>query len=234
MYSGGDERLRKPLAYESVYDGIRARIRDGVWSVGDRLPTIEELSRDFGTGVSSVREAVKILGKQGVLSIEQGRGTFVAAALSDAPSARLLALEHATLLQLTEARLVIEPELAARAAAGADAERKRAILANALAMWEKIARGEPFLKEDMGFHRLIAEAAGNLVLAEMMRRISDLLLDSRRRSMQWDGQDEKAASYHLLIAHAIFEGRAEEAREQMRRHVEDIAHHYRTCKEENR
>ncbi|HZG57125.1 FadR/GntR family transcriptional regulator [Paenibacillus sp.] len=216
----------KRLAYEAVYEGIRARIREGVWGVGSRIPTIEELSREFGTGVSSVREAVKILGKQGVLSIEQGRGTYVAGGVGDGTE-RLDALENATLLQLTEARLVIEPELAARAAAHADADAKRAILDNARAMQEKIARGEDFLREDMEFHQLIAGASGNVVLREMMRQISDLLLDSRRRTMKWSGMDEKTASYHLLIAHAVSEGRAEAARRQMTLHLEDIFEQYR-------
>ncbi|WP_309120461.1 FCD domain-containing protein [Paenibacillus sp.] len=225
--------MRK-LAYEAVYDGIRARIACGDWSVGSRIPTIEELSREFGTGVSSVREAVKILGKQGVLRIEQGRGTFVAQSLEGASGERLDALENATLLQLTEARLVVEPELAALAAVHGGADAKRAILDNAAAMREKMARGDDFLREDLDFHRLIADAAGNVVLREMMSVASDLLLDSRRRTMKWEGMDEKTIAHHLLIAYAIAEGRAETARSQMRSHLEDILAQYRRNLKEDR
>jgi len=225
--------LRK-LAYEAVYDGIRARIKDGDWGVGSRIPTIDELSREFGTGVSSVREAVKILGKQGVLRIEQGRGTFVAQDLEDGPGERLDALEDATLVQLTEARLVVEPELAALAAVHASADDRQAILGNVAAMRDKMERGEDFLREDLEFHRLVADAAGNVVLREMMRRVSDLLLDSRRRTMKWDGMDEKTISHHALIAYAVAEGRAEAARVQMRLHLEDILSQYRNRKENDR
>ncbi|TLS53633.1 FadR family transcriptional regulator [Paenibacillus antri] len=225
--------MRK-LAYEAVYDGIRYRIASGDWSVGSRIPTIEELSREFGTGVSSVREAVKILGKQGVLRIEQGRGTFVAQSLEEASGERLDALENATLLQLTEARLVVEPELAALAAVHGGADAKRAILDNASAMREKMARGEEFLREDLDFHRLIAVAAGNVVLREMMSVASDLLLDSRRRTMKWEGMDEKTIAHHQLIAYAIAEGRAETARSQMRSHLEDILAQYRRNLKEDR
>ncbi len=218
--------MRK-LAYEAVYDGIRSRISSGHWGVGSRIPTIEELAREFGTGVSSVREAVKILGKQGILSIEQGRGTYVAQHVAEPSGERLDALENATLLQLTEARLVVEPELAALAAAHGSPEMKRSILDNVAAMRKKMEAGNDFLREDLDFHRLIAAASGNAVLREMLQVASDLLLDSRRRTMKWNGMDEKTISHHLLIAHAIAEGREDAARFQMRLHLEDILTQYR-------
>jgi len=227
----GGEKVRR-LAYEAVYDGIRSRILNGDWAVGRRIPTIEELSREFGTGVSSVREAVKILGKQGILRIEQGRGTFVAQDVREPSNERLDALENATLLQLTEARLLVEPELAALAAVRGGADEKRAIRRNVAAMRAKIESGEDFLDEDMEFHRLIAAASGNVVLLDMMHRVSDLLLDSRRRTMKWSGMDEKTISHHWLIAEAIAEGRADAARSQMRLHLEDILAQYRRNQKE--
>jgi GntR family transcriptional repressor for pyruvate dehydrogenase complex len=214
--------MSRKLTYETVYEEIKRRIRSGEWKQGEKLPPLEQLSAELGVGISSIREAVRILGKQKILTIEQGRGTFVVDDLSGAPGDRLDFLERATMLQLTEARLIIEPELAALAAEKATAEEAERIVKTALAMKAKVERGEPFLQEDMLFHELIARSAHNEVMFHMLDRISDLLVDSRRRSMRWDGMHEKASSYHFLIARAITDRNPTQARTLMRSHLEDM------------
>jgi GntR family transcriptional repressor for pyruvate dehydrogenase complex len=214
--------LDKKLTYESVYDEIRQRIKNGIWKTDEKIPTIEEISREFGVGVSSVREAIRILGKQGILKVQQGRGTFVGKDLESSPSDRFDFLENATFLQLTEARLIIEPELAALAAEKADSKDKKAIVKAAQTMKGKVQTGEDFLKEDIEFHQLISRASENEILYQMLNMMSDLLLDSRRKTMKWKGMDEKASSFHLLIAHAINESKPEQARLFMKNHIEDM------------
>lgn len=210
------------LAYEKVYDEMKRRIAEGVWEPGSRLPTIEKLSELFGVGVSTVREAVRILGKQKIVRIEQGRGTFVSSELAASPPQLVDVLERASIRQLTEARLIVEPELAALAARHATAEAREAIVRDAETMRRKAAAGRDFLAEDIRFHERIAAAAANEVLAGMMAHVNDLLLDSRRTTMKWPGMNEKASSYHMLIAQAIAERDEERARTLMRLHLEDM------------
>ncbi|MFE5321019.1 FadR/GntR family transcriptional regulator [Paenibacillus sp. NPDC056579] len=220
-------KLSKKLTYETVYDQIKQNIKEGVWKQGEQLPPLEQLSAELGVGISSVREAVRILGKQKILRIEQGRGTYVDNELSDAPANRLDFLERATMLQLTEARLIVEPELAALAAEKASAEEAQAILEAAEAMKRKIEKKRDFLKEDMLFHELIAKASHNEIMYHMLDRIGDLLIDSRRQSMKWEGMDEKASSYHFLIAKAIIERNPTQARTLMKCHLEDMLTEFR-------
>lgn len=220
-------KLSKKLTYETVYDQIRQNIKDGVWKRGEQLPPLEQLSVELGVGISSVREAVRILGKQKILRIEQGRGTYVDNELSDTPGHRLDFLERATMLQLTEARLIVEPELAALAAEKATAEEAEAILESAEAMKRKIEQKRDFLKEDMLFHELIAKASHNEIMYHMLDRIGDLLIDSRRQSMKWEGMDEKASSYHFLIAQAIVQRNPTQARTLMKCHLEDMLIEFR-------
>jgi GntR family transcriptional regulator, transcriptional repressor for pyruvate dehydrogenase complex len=220
---GEDHRnLSRKLTYEAVYDEIKKRIERGIWKQGEKLPPIEQLSAELGVGISSVREAVRILAKQNILSVEQGRGTYVHTELTDRPADRLDFLEQATMLQLTEARLIIEPELSALAAEkGSDAELAE-IVATAEAMKRKVEKRQDFFKEDLLFHELIAKAAHNEVMYHMLERISDLLTDSRRRSMKWAGMDMKAASFHYLIAQAIAQRNPTQARSLMKCHLEDM------------
>jgi len=215
--------MRKKLTYEIVYDECMRRIREGVWKAGERIPTIEELSGELGVGISSVREAVRILGKQHILRVEQGRGTYVIGEMpEDRANDHPAFLQDASWMQLTEARLVIEPELAALAAEKATKEEAAGIVANARAMQRKMRSGRDYLKEDLEFHRLVAAASHNEVMVKMVGAIGDLLLDSRRYTMRLPGMDEKAAAYHILIAGAVADGDAGQARELMRLHIRDM------------
>lgn len=214
--------MGKKLTYEHVYEQLRNKIASGQWQAGQRLPTLEQLSAEMQVGISSIREAVRILGQQRILRIEQGRGTFVEDTIQTAPQERMDFLEQASFVQLTEARLIIEPELAALAAVHATEAEKHRIRQAAETMKRKIERDEDFLREDLLFHRLIAEASRNEILCKMMERMNDLLLDSRRKTMKWPGMDDKAGMFHMLVALAIEQGNEAQARNLMREHIADM------------
>ncbi|MFS0725300.1 FadR/GntR family transcriptional regulator [Paenibacillus sp. 1P07SE] len=214
--------MSKRLVYEVVYDEIKRRIEQGIWKAGARIPTIEEIAGELGVGVSSVREAVRILGKQKILLVEQGRGTFVSDQLPEQADRYLAVLEHSSWLQLTETRLIIEPELAALAAERGNEAQIEQIVKTAELMHKKVLSSQSFLREDMKFHEQIAEASQNEILGNTLRMLGDVLLDSRRQTMRIPGMDEKAAAYHLLIAMAIRQRDAGQARELMRLHIGDM------------
>lgn len=62
-------------------DDLRARIRQGEWSAGDRLPTEAELGAHYQVSRSTVRQAVKTLQAQGLLTSRQGKGTYLSSGL---------------------------------------------------------------------------------------------------------------------------------------------------------
>jgi GntR family phosphonate transport system transcriptional regulator len=62
-----------------IRDALARDITNGVLNPGDQLPTEPQLAERFDAGRHSVRRAVEALAKEGKLSIEQGRGTFVEA-----------------------------------------------------------------------------------------------------------------------------------------------------------
>jgi GntR family transcriptional regulator len=66
--------------YRQLADLLRQRIARGQWREGERVPTLEALMREFGVARVTVRQAVEVLAREGVLSAQQGRGTFVTAA----------------------------------------------------------------------------------------------------------------------------------------------------------
>jgi GntR family transcriptional regulator len=64
--------------YLQVAEVLRTEIRAGSWEVGARLPSLEALAQRFRVAVITVRQAIALLEKEGMLRREHGRGTFVA------------------------------------------------------------------------------------------------------------------------------------------------------------
>ena len=63
--------------YAQLADLLRQRIARGIWAQGAKLPSLEALVREFDVARVTVRQAVDLLARDGLLSPQQGRGTFV-------------------------------------------------------------------------------------------------------------------------------------------------------------
>lgn len=77
---------------------MRQRIARGVWAPGEAVPSIENLMREFGVARVTVRQAIRLMAQEGLLSPQRGRGTFVTA---EAGRDRRLVV-HTTLDKLVE------------------------------------------------------------------------------------------------------------------------------------
>lgn len=74
MLSSADAASPK---YARIADTIRQRIARGTWPRDAKLPTNEALAEEFGVSRVTVRQAVDILAREGIVEARQGRGTFV-------------------------------------------------------------------------------------------------------------------------------------------------------------
>ena len=93
--------------YAQIADIFRQRIARGVWAKGARLPANEELAAEFGVSRVTVRQAVDLLARDGVIEAQQGRGTFVTGAVTQD---RWLKVET-TLTDLAEVYRDTSPEI---------------------------------------------------------------------------------------------------------------------------
>src|SRR5919205_2377874 len=96
-----------------IVDQIRLLIRDGQLAAGDRLPSERELGERFGVSRVTVREALRALEANGMVTIRVGAqgGAFVTAPTSERVGegiSDLLTLSVVTPAQVTEARQVLE------------------------------------------------------------------------------------------------------------------------------
>ncbi|NHN31407.1 FadR/GntR family transcriptional regulator [Paenibacillus agricola] len=218
----------KELASTKVLTELMKRIDQEEWKAGDKLPSLAALAMELQVGVSTVREALRIMENKGYLLIEHGRGMFVRSPnywQQDRPldsPLDLTRLPVGDLFSLLEFRGVLEPEMAAMAAERGSPGQIRNIKEAASKMINDLAAGEDYFASDISFHDYIAEACSNEVMATVMKGISDLLLESRRKTTRISGSPERAAHFHMLIALAIEQRNAPLAREMMKAHLQDV------------
>lgn len=216
----------RSLIYESVLEALKRDLLGGALRPGDRLPTVAAMADRMGVARTSVREAYRVLQNMGLLEVTRGRGTFVAALpIEGAGVLRQFQLaDRETLAHLFEARLVLEPAIAAFATQRASVAEADAILATAREQERLYREGRDFLEPDLRFHELLLTAAHNPVVGRMMSAVNEFLLESRRRTMRIPGAADKAISYHLLVAFAVRDRDSDQARAVMEQHVRDVAH----------
>ena len=68
---------RSQTIAEQVNDLLRTRIRDGVYTPGERLPSESDLSDEFGVSRATIRTAMTKLASAGLILRKQGDGTYV-------------------------------------------------------------------------------------------------------------------------------------------------------------
>jgi GntR family transcriptional repressor for pyruvate dehydrogenase complex len=167
--------IRKPSAPEMVAEQILAKINSGELMPGSRLPAQRDLATMLGVGRSSVREAINALVVAGVLEAVHGKGTFVTHdPRSDAGLLKLkTALAAGSLLELMEARELLECKTAALAAERADEVQLRDLHMVVAQMAGEHDDYANFLQADLQFHARLAEATGNCVIGELTKLVLD-------------------------------------------------------------
>lgn len=205
-----------------VVEHVRGLIQSGDVRPGDRLPPERELARKLKISRSSLRAGIGFLAAMGVLRSRHGAGTFVSDGppALDASSLSVLGTLHNFLpWQMFEARLVIEANVAALAAERATDEHIAELAEEVAEMYAALADPQEYLIHDVRFHRTVARAAGNPILAALMETITVSLYDNRRVTADNSQDLKEAAEMHRDIYRAIRSRNPSQARQMMERHL---------------
>ncbi len=164
---------REQSRHQMVVERLREAIAHGHLAIGERLPSERELCEQLGVSRTIVREAMRVLASQGILTVRQGRHAVVATDLSTAylrPMRQLIEeTRRETFDDVLDARLILEVASAERAAQFAtDAE-----LDAMAAVLEAYRRSSPNSTAaehaHASFHVAVADASHNLFLARMLK-----------------------------------------------------------------
>jgi GntR family transcriptional regulator len=88
--------------YAQLASVLRSRILGGDWKAGEDTPRIDELCEQYGLGRVTVRQALKILADEGLISSQRGRRTFVTYVPPDGQAMQPLFLSVAAIEQDVE------------------------------------------------------------------------------------------------------------------------------------
>lgn len=217
--------VRRTKASSEIVGQVQGMIASGHLKAGDRLPPERELAQLFGVGRCTLREAVRILESLGLVEVRAGEGTFLTE--SDAAPARgyfspELSRKWSKRLNLFELRAVLEPGLASLAARRATSDhltKMREVLEEQAL---KVKRGDSGMKEDVIFHRLVAEATGNPALIEIMETLTHVLQETRRASLQRDGRPMRSMTENTRILAAIEARDPAAAASRMQSHIQSL------------
>lgn len=211
--------------YEVVAERVLAYIAAERLSPGDRLPTEKDLAELLHASRTVVREAVKILSAVGRLSVQKGRGIYVAE-----PSTGLWIDSHFTptdptqIYSLFEFRGCIEGSAVRLAADRATPAQVKAMREAVQQCHAAAAAGdaEAFSTADVVFHRRVAEAAGNEYLASSLGSIQRLHRQISMISLSGApaGSLRAAAHQHQDIADAIAASDRDRAAVRMDEHLQ--------------
>jgi DNA-binding FadR family transcriptional regulator len=183
---------------EVVAQHLQSQIQSGAYQLEQQLPSEHELTREFGVGRSSIREAIRKLENNGMVRVQQGLGTFVIA-LSPARESLSKLLHTSEDRDIAEVREVLEIKIVEKAARFRTEDDIRNIKAN-LEKRNKAAdqnKLQAWLEADMAFHLSIAAASKNPVLANIYKTFVEQQL---KKSIK-KNYSEKESMHRLTELH---------------------------------
>jgi GntR family transcriptional repressor for pyruvate dehydrogenase complex len=210
------------LAPDLVTRHIRELIVRGELARGQKLPTERELVRRLNVSRTTVRAGLQALASKGVLVIRQGAGTFVAngpPVLDSEPLNYLAALHGFTRHEMFEARRTLEAGVAGLAAENATGADLAGIADEVTGMFASLDEAQVFLVHDIRFHRAVAAASHNPILASIVEMVSGLFYELRRQTADRARDRRPAAEMHRKIYKAIRGRDKERAEAAMREHL---------------
>lgn len=205
-----DIQNHKPLR-EMVYEELKMQILTGAIIPGTRMMEVE-LADEMGVSRTPIREAIRKLEKEGLVTIEPRRGAY----------ASMISTED--MVEILEVRQDLEglaAFFAAERMQPAQLEELKEISSN---YNDAVTRGsmEDMIKYDTRFHRIIVDSCHNKILVQMIEQLQELVL--RFRYIYYDNfkRAENMPEEHEAILKAIERKDAIEARDAADVHIDRL------------
>lgn len=212
---------------DSVVSDLLERILSGEFPPQSSLPAEAELAKAADVSRLTVRESLKTLQAQNIVTVRRGLGTFVnppeewtglEAILRAA--ARGTGIDEAA-LKLLEVRRIMETGAAELAARHATAEHLAA-MEKTIADLERAHKAgdlDAVTLADLAFHNVVFRASANPFLPALLGQLGQLLYTTRRETSAFPEVQRHALEHHRLVLAAITTGEPETARRAMDDHI---------------
>lgn len=214
-----------PKTSDVLADQLRRQILGGALSPGSPLPAERDLVVQTGLSRGSVREALRILEAEGLVSTRPGRqGGSVARQPGDESLAKYISLfvhgRGISLIALLQTREAVEPSLAYLAAMNRTDDDLAALVSQTERVEQAYADVPRYLEENVKWHCAIATASGNELLKAFMVAISSMVYKaSAIEDFATDEIRSVVIKAHRRILDAIAARDGDAARRRMARHL---------------
>jgi GntR family transcriptional repressor for pyruvate dehydrogenase complex len=218
--------VRTSRLYEQIVQQIEESVLNGSLKPGDQLPAERDLAQRLGVSRTAVREAVKTLREKGLVEAYSGRGTFITDGTSQAARQSFDLMvkigQQEGSPHLAELRLILEPGIAALAAARVQ-EDDLIAMREAVAVMDRSQKNPAaYIEADLDFHLALAEAVANPLILSLIDSIVGLLREQRIRIFNVEGGPQRGQVHHKRILDAVERRDPEMARSAMRAHLEQV------------
>ena len=205
-----DIHSHRPLR-ELVYEELREMILTGDIKPGTRLMEVE-LAGEMGVSRTPIREAIRKLEKEGLVTIQPRRGAYASE------------VSVKSMIDILEVRSNLEGLAAYLAAYRMDKDTQRELVKIEEAFEKAVQDGDMamMIKMDSEFHHLIVESSQNSHLIHLVGQLQELVLRFRYIYYKDFRRAEEMIPEHKSIFDAIVESRAEKARDAAYSHIDKL------------
>lgn len=218
--------VRASRLFEQIVQQIEESVVNGSLKPGDQLPAERDLAQRLGVSRTAVREAVKTLREKGLVEAYSGRGTFITDGTSQAARQSFDLMvkvgQREGSPNLVELRLILEPGIAALAAARIQEDDLAAMREAVVVMDRSQKDPEAYIEADLDFHLALAEAAANPLILSLIDSIVGLLREERLKIFNTTGGPQRGQVHHKSILEAVERRDPEMARAAMLAHLEQV------------
>ena len=208
--------------YEKVVEKLKESISRGEILPGDPLPSERQLMDDFGVSRSSLREAFRVMELLGLIESVPGKGRFVRHPKPPAEDEKIIRLEDSAVLELMEARRILDPAIAAESAMRATSSDLTRLLRVLTSTEKRLGDPNQRAQSDFDFHLALAEATHNFVFVNITRMNFDLIMATHDKIYNLLDDKEAFLAEHREMYEAILDHNVELAREMASNHIDRI------------
>jgi DNA-binding FadR family transcriptional regulator len=221
--------FRSPKTSELVVKRIVRDIVRNKLAPGAMLPPEASMLQQYGVSRSSLREALRILEVNGLVTMRSGPGGGPCVGHADPryfgrTTSLFLEVSRTKYKELLEARIIMEPLMARLAAERHDPERL-AELERSLNDHRELDPSDElrYLEVVQGFHSVVVGLSGNGVLDLFGRSLEVILTERASASHQPPARWREVREEHESVSKAIFDGDGDRAEALMRAHMHKFA-----------
>jgi len=221
------KRTKRQRLYKDIISQIRHLIQDGTLKPGDQLLPERKLAEKLGVSRTAIREALTALDSMGFIEITPGGGSYVKEIDIEnliEPLALIMLKEKEDVLQLLEAREILETEIIKLAAKRATSNDISRVYRAAKEMENDAKNDRDADNSDVNFHLEIAMSSHNDILYNIMNMLAKLMKEvygpSRKKLLSDNQKVQTFCDQHTEMCKAIADGDDQLAAELIKKHLD--------------